>query len=108
MNTQNKFNQLCVLEGTLMPEGGEAELTKFFTDNFGVSVKFEAEVATLPDSPHCTETGGRNDIFFYIADKDVTKFAIKRLQMGIRWYEDVIDNGGGKLYSAKILAKYTN
>ena len=90
-----------------MPEGGESELTEFFTDNFGVSVKFETQVETLPDSPDCTESGGRNDIFFYISDDDVMKFATARFQLGVRWYEDVLDNGGGKLYPSEILEKYS-
>ena len=62
------FNQLCVMEGTLMPKGGAKELVEFFKDNFGVTIQFETEVKTLPDTPECTKTGGRNDIFFYIAE----------------------------------------
>ena len=27
---KKQFNQLCVLEGTLMPEGGAKELVEFF------------------------------------------------------------------------------
>ena len=102
----SNFNQLCVLEGTLMPDGGAEELVKFFKDNMGVTVKFETQVETLPDTPECTETGGRNDIFFYIADEDIAKFAVPRLQMGIRWWEDVLGNGGGKLYTEEFLEKY--
>jgi hypothetical protein len=34
------------------------------------------------------------------------KFAIPRLNMGIRWYEDVLGNGGDKLYPTEILEKY--
>jgi len=103
---KGKFNQLCVLEGTIMPDGGAKELETFFKDNMGVQVKFETEVKTLPDKPECTETGGRNDIFFYIEDNDISKFAIPRLQMGIRWWEDVLGNGNGKLYPTEILNKY--
>ena len=101
------YNQLCVLEGTLMPEGGAKELVEFFKDNFGVEVQFETQVKTLPDTPECTETGGRNDLLFYIADKDIPKFAVPRLSMGIRWWEDVLGNGNGKLYSSEILEKYS-
>ena len=100
------FNQLCVMEGTLMPEGGAKELVEFFKDNFGVEVQFETQVKTLPDTPECTETGGRNDLFFYIADKDISKFAVPRLRMGIKWWEDVLGNGRGKLYPNEILEKY--
>ena len=103
---EGKFNQLCVLQGCLMPKGGAKELESFFKDEMGVTVKFETEVKTLPDKPGCTETGGRNDIFFYIEDSDISKFAIPRLQMGIRWWEDVLGNGNGKLYPTEILDKY--
>ena len=103
---KKEFNQLCVLQGCLMPEGGAKELESFFKDEFEVKVKFETEVKTLPDKPGCTETGGRNDIFFYIADDDIGKFAVPRLSMGIRWYDDVLRNGGGKLYPTEVLEKY--
>ena len=103
---ENQFNQLCVLQGTIMPEGGAKELEAFFKNEMGVTVKFETEVKTLPDTPECTETGGRNDLFFYIADDDIGKFAVPRLSMGIRWYEDVLSNGGGKLYPTEVLEKY--
>ena len=103
---KGKFNQLCVLEGTTMPEGGAKELEKFFKDEMGVTVKFETEVKTLPDKPGCTETGGRNDVFFYIADDDISKFAVPRLSMGVRWWEDVLNNGNGMFYTDEFLEKY--
>ena len=103
---KGKYNQLCVLQGTIMPDGGAKELETFFKDEMGVKVKFETEVKTLPDTPGCTETGGRNDVFFYIADDDIGKFAVPRLSMGVRWYEDVLGNGNGKLYSKEFLNKY--
>ena len=103
---EGKFNQLCLLQGCLMPEGGAKELEAFFKDEMGVTVKFETEVKTLPDTPGCTETGGRNDIFFYIADDDISKFAIPRLSMGIRWWEDVLSNGNGMFYTDEFLEKY--
>ena len=102
----SEFNQLCVLQGTIMPDGGAKELEEFFKEQMDVTVKFETQVKTLPDTPECTETGGRNDLFFYIADDDIMKFAIPRLNMGIRWYEDVLSNGGGELYPTEVLEKY--
>ena len=101
------YNQLCVMEGTLMPKHGARELEQFFEDEMGVDVRFETQVKTLPDTPECTETGGRNDLLFYIADDDIGKFAVPRLQMGIRWWEDVLSNGNGKLYPREILEKYS-
>ena len=46
---------------------------------------------------------------YHITDyynKDIGKFAVKRLSMGIRWWEDVLGNGNGKLYPSEILEKY--
>ena len=103
---ENQFNQLCVMQGCLMPKGGAKELEAFFKDEMGVTVKFETEVKTLPDTPEFTETGCRNDLFFYIADDDIGKFAVPRLNMGIRWWEDILGNGGGNLYTEEFLEKY--
>ena len=105
---KNQFNQLCVWPGTVVGDSKKVQedFVKFFKDELGVTVKYETEVKTLPDTPECTETGGRNDLFFYIADDDVMKFAIPRLQMGIRWYEDVLSNGGGDIYPTEVLEKY--
>ena len=105
---KKEFNQLCVLEGTVVGNSKKVQedFIKFFKDEMGVEVKYETEVKTLADNPECTESGGRNDLFFYIADKDISKFAVPRLRMGIRWWEDVLNNGNGKLYPEEILEKY--
>jgi hypothetical protein len=53
------------------------------------------------------EEGGRCDILFYIHDEDIRKFALPRLSLGIRWWEDVVKyNDGAYLYSEEILKKY--
>ena len=105
---KKEFNQLCVWPGTVVGDSKKVQedFVKFFKDELGVTVKYETEVKTLPDTPGCTETGGRNDVFFYIADDDIMKFAVPRLSMGIKWYEDVLGNGGGKLYPTEVLEKY--
>ena len=105
---KKEFNQLCVWPGTVVGDSKKTQedFVKFFKDELGVTVKYETEVKTLPDTPEYTETGGRNDLFFYIADDDIMKFAIPRLNMGIRWYEDVLSNGGGELYPTEVLEKY--
>ena len=105
-----QFNQLCVLEGTLFPEGGVKEFHQFFKDEMGVRVKFENQVKTLPNPDKngnpIPMTGGRNDLFFYIHDDDIGKFAVPRLSMGIKWWEDVLGNGNGKLYDEDVLNAY--
>ena len=100
---KGKFNQLCVWPGTVVGKDEITALETFFKDEMGVTIKYETEVKTLPDE---TGPGGRNDLFFYIADDDIMKFAVPRLSMGIKWYEDVLGNGGGKLYPTEILEKY--
>ena len=102
---KKEFNQLCVWPGTVVGDNKKVQedFVKFFKDELGVTVKYETEVKTLPDE---SGPGGRNDLFFYIADDDIMKFAVPRLSMGIKWWEDVLGNGGSKLYPTEILEKY--
>ena len=105
----DEFNQLCVMEGTLFPEGGVDEFHKFFKNEMGVRVKFENQVKTLPDikdGEPVPDTGDRNDLFFYIHNDDIGKFAVPRLQMGIKWWEDILLNGNVKLYDQDVLDAY--
>lgn len=106
-----KFNQLCVWQGTELGESTLQDLIDFFKDEMGTRIKFEQEVLTNPDLDDegeiIRDTGGRNDLLFYVHDEDVAKFAIPRLQMGIRWWEDVVSyNDNSHLYSKEILEKY--
>ena len=84
------------------------DLENFFKDEMGVRVKYKTEVLTNPDldedGNEVPDTGGRNDLFFYVHDDDIGKFAVPRLSMGIRWYEDVVSyNDGAYLYSEDFL-----
>ena len=100
---KGKFNQLCVWPGTIVGKDEIAALEAFFKDEMGVTIKYETEVKTLPDE---TGPGGRNDLFFYIHDDDIGKFAVPRLSMGVRWWEDVLGNGNGILYDEDVLKAY--
>lgn len=92
----NKYNQVCVWQGTLVGEDRIEEFENFFYKK-GFRVKYIEEIKTFPDKDKngndIPETGGRNDIFFYIHDDDIMKFAIKRLMMEIRWIEDILAEG---------------
>lgn len=101
----SNFNQLCVWEATLVGEENIKEFENFFLKEMGSRVKYIEEVKTLP-TPGQPGTGGRNDVFFYIHDDDIMKFAVPRLAIGVRWWEDVLGNGNGKLYPENVLAKY--
>lgn len=99
------FSQLCVWPATIVGQDEIKDFEEFFKDQMDVRVKYAEEVETLPTEGE-PDTGGRNDVFFYVHDEDVEKFAIPRLRMGIRWWEDVLGNGGGVLYTQEVLDKY--
>ena len=94
------FKQVCVWPGTVLGKGKVKEFEAFIAQEFnGVKAQYLEEIKTGPDS---TGPGGRNDLFFAIRTKDVGKFAVPRLAVGIRWIEDVYGNGGGNLYPARV------
>lgn len=101
------YTQLCVWQATLVGEENISDFEKFMYDKFnGVKVKYEAEVKTKPDQINgvdVPETGDRNDLFFYVHDEDINKFAVPRLAYGIKWWEDVLSNGGRVLYPKEFL-----
>lgn len=107
--TKSKFNQLCVWQGVIEPDSAK-ELEDYIEQQFnGVRIKYAETVITMPDLKDgevVKETGGRSDVFFYVHSDDISKFAVPRLMAGIRWWEDVLSNGGGKLYPDSILTKY--
>ena len=103
-----KYNQLCVWPATVVGKDDVKALENFFKEEMDVRVKYKTEVLTNPDldenGNEVPETGGRNDLFFYIHDDDIGKFAVPRLSMGIRWYEDVVSyNDGAYLYPESFL-----
>ncbi len=107
----NNFTQLCVWQGVLLDGFTTQEFEKRMFDNFGTRIKYETEVRTLPDVDDygvvIPETGGRNDVLFYVHADDIEKFAVPRLQAGIRWWEDVVGyNNNSHLYPQEILDKY--
>lgn len=100
------FKQLCVWPGTILGDSTVEEFVNFFKEHYNVRIKFAEEVITN-GSIERNEKGGRNDILFYIHDEDIDKFAVKRLAVGIRWWEDVVSyNNEAYLYNQEILDKY--
>jgi len=122
------FEQVCIWPGCLVvndtphkvtpeslvnmtPEERINEFKEYMKVEFGVRVEYLEEVKTFPDKDDygniVPETGNRNDLFFVVHKDDIEKFAIPRLQVGIRWYEDVVSyNGHDNIYSKEILEKY--
>lgn len=104
---EKDFTQLCVWPGTVLGDSTPKDFEDFFLNEMGVRVKYHTEVETLPDVENdkaVPDTGGRNDLFFFVHSEDIPKFAIPRLQMGIRWWEDVIVYNDNKhLYTDQFL-----
>lgn len=69
---------------------------KYFLDELDTRVQFLEMVVTNPELEGGVPvggTGGRIDIVFSVHDEDViTKFALARLEFGIRWIEDALSN----------------
>jgi hypothetical protein len=103
------FSQVCVWPGTLVGEDNRIEFQAFMYENFKVKAFYLEEIKTAPDMENgcpVEGTGGRNDVFFAVHQDDISHFAIPRLQAGIRWIEDVLDNESrrenGSVYPARV------
>ena len=100
------FNQLVVWTSTIVGKDNAKDLEDFLKEE-GFKVKYATEYQTLPDENDITgETGGRNDVLFYIDDKDIPKFSVWRLRYGMKWWEDYLDNGSDKIVPQEILNKF--
>lgn len=93
------FTQVCTWPGTLVGADNAKEFEQFILDDLGARVQYLEEVYTAADS---TGPGGRCDVLFAVHDEDVGKFALARLQYGMRWLEDVYGNGHGHLYPERV------
>jgi hypothetical protein len=87
------FKQVCTWPGTVLEADQVPDFVQFFLDEMTVRVQFLESVTT---------TGGRIDVLFAVHNEDIGKFALARLQYGMRWLEDVYGNGGGSLYPERI------
>jgi hypothetical protein len=111
MTTENKYTQLCVWPGTILGENEVNDFEQWIKDTFDTRVKYHTEVKTKPDTDEngdtVPNTGGRNDLFFYVHSDDIDKFAVKRLQIGIRWWEDmIVYNDNTHLYSEEFIKEH--
>lgn len=98
-----KYSQVCVWPGTVVGQDDIKQFEQWLLHEFNVRAIYCEEVVTLPSRD---EEGGRNDLFFRVHEEDIMNFATRRLAYGIRWWEDVLDNGGGKLYPPSVKNRY--
>jgi len=102
-----------VWTSTNLGDGEASDFEKWVAEEFdGTRAKFVEVVVTLPDRDEDGEpvpdTGGRDDLLFYVHDEDISKFAVPRLEYGIRWWEDALANFGEEIYPSDALKKYPN
>lgn len=103
------MSQIVVWEGIVVGKEKVAEFEGWLKEN-GFDVKYLEEFKTLPDvgkdGKAIEGTGGRNDLLFALGDEvDTGKFSIWRLNYGMRWWEDYLDNGGYKLVPKEVLKR---
>jgi hypothetical protein len=108
---KENYTQLCVWQGVVLDGFTTEEFVDWMKEKFDARIKFECEIQTLPDLDSngnpIEDTGGRNDVFFYVHQDDISHFALPRLKAGIRWWEDVVGyNNNAYLYPKNILEKY--
>ena len=107
--TKNNYQQLCVWQGVEVGDE-KHELEKWVKEKLDSRIKYLTEVKTNPDTDEdgndVPDSGGRNDVFFYVHEDDINKFAVPRLGYEMRWWEDVLNNGGAHLYSEEFLAEH--
>ena len=105
---RKNFSQVCVWPGTIVGAKKVDAFVAFMLEEFNARVQFLEEIKTGPDRTpegYVVEgTGDRNDAFFAVHDKDLSHFAVPRLQAGIRWLDDAISetNGGNRLYPERV------
>lgn len=104
------YTQLCVWPAVIVQPEEIEQFTKWMQRNMKSRIKYVGQVKTLPTLTKAgaviPDTGGRNDLFFYVHDDDVKHFAVLRLMAGIQWWEDVLSNGWGYLYGTDFLNEH--
>ena len=89
------YTQVCVFPGLLVDENKIQAFTDLIKEAFDTRVQYLETILTKPDVDDPENTGGRSDVFFAVHQDDIGKFAVKRLQYGIRWIEDAMSNVNG-------------
>jgi len=85
-----KYNQLVVCRAIT---DSLADLQSAVSKHFDIRIKCVDEYETIPNDEYLTV---RRDVLFYIHDKDISSFAVKRFGMpGVfSWWEDALNNEG--------------
>lgn len=88
--SEHPFTQAVLWPGCILPAAQVPEFEEFILKELGARAKFIGSYKTLPDAE--PDSGGREDVLFYVHEEDISGFSVKRLALGMRWVEDVLDN----------------
>lgn len=89
------YTQVCVFPGLIVDEDKIQEFVDQIKEVFDTRVQYLETITTKPDVDDPENTGGRLDVFLAVHQDDIAKFAVRRLQYGIRWIEDILSNANG-------------
>ena len=89
------YTQVCIFPGLLVDQDKIQEFTDQIKEVFDTRVQYLETILTKPDVDAPENTGGRSDVFLAVHQDDIEKFAVRRLQYGIRWIEDALSNVNG-------------
>lgn len=102
------MSQIVVWPGTVVGENRSEKFEDWMAKN-GFNATYLEEFSTLPNVNNnrvVEGTGGRNDLLFQVEDDDLSKFAIWRLNYGMSWWEDYLDNGNYAIVPRSVLERY--
>ena len=91
------FEQVCVMEATLLGDTTPSQFEEIMYEDYGVRVQYLEEVERVT-----CRSKKYTDLLFAVHNEDKMKFAVPRLLAGIRWIEDVYGNGSGNRYPRRV------
>jgi len=91
------FSQAVSWPGTSLGADAPEDFVQFIADEFkSTRAQYIGCFITKPDMDQfggpIPDTGGRSDLVFCVHEDDIGKFAVARLNYGMRWVDDVIAN----------------
>ena len=101
---------VAIWPGTTVREEDCADVIEFFKDKLNTTPTIIGCVTTMPsknsEGDDIPGTGGRIDLGFYVDWKDIPEFSGRRIEFGMRWWEDVYFNKQEDIYPSEFRAAY--
>ena len=85
-----------------------AALNQFLKEEFSLKhdIRWVGVIKTFK-TPGIPNTGGQHDAFFLVHEEDLPKISKgERIDLGFRWWFDIVGNGSARLYPLKFRRMY--